>query len=126
MADIIQFNQEEIKSQLGELVRQSVEDTLNAMLDAEADQITQAHKYERTEKRLDTRAGHYNRTLATKAGGVTLKVRNSGVFRLRVDILRLLFRLLSYSYSTVSIRIMLVFPLSPLVFPPVITTVSPA
>ena len=74
MADIIQFNQEEIKSQLGELVRQSVEDTLNAMLDAEADQITQAHKYERTEKRLDTRAGHYNRTLATKAGEVTLKV----------------------------------------------------
>ena len=74
MADIIQFNQEEIKTQLGELVRQSVEDTLNAMLDAEADQITQAHKYERTEKRLDTRAGHYNRTLATKAGEVTLKV----------------------------------------------------
>ena len=74
MADIIQFNQEEIKSQLGELVRQSVEDPLNAMLDAEADQITQAHKYERTKKRMDTRAGHYNRTLATKAGGVTLKV----------------------------------------------------
>ena len=74
MADIIQLNQAEIKSQLGELVRQSVEDTLNAMLDAEADQITQAHKYERTEKRLDTRAGHYNRALATKAGEVTLKV----------------------------------------------------
>ena len=74
MADIIQFNQEEIKSQLGDLVRQSVEDTLNAMLDAEADQITQAHRYERTEKRLDTRAGHYNRKLATKAGEVTLKV----------------------------------------------------
>ena len=46
MADIILFNQEEIKSQMGDLVRQSVEDTLNA----EADQITQAHKYERTEK----------------------------------------------------------------------------
>ena len=74
MADIIQFNQEEIKSQLGDLVRQSVEETLNAMLDAEADQITQAHKYERTEKRLDTRAGHYNRKLATKAGEVTIRV----------------------------------------------------
>ena len=70
MADIILFNQEEIKSQMGDLVRQSVEDTLNA----EADQITQAHKYERTEKRLDTRAGHYNRTLATNAGEVTLRV----------------------------------------------------
>ena len=74
MADIIQLNHAEIKSQLGDLVRQSVEETLNAMLDAEADQITQAHKYERTEKRLDTRAGHYNRTLATKAGEVTLRV----------------------------------------------------
>jgi transposase-like protein len=74
MADIIQLNEAEIKSQLGDLVRQSVEDTLNAMLDAEADQITQAHKYERTEKRLDTRAGHYNRNLATKAGEVTLRV----------------------------------------------------
>jgi len=74
MADIIQLNQAEIKSQLGDLVRQSVEDTLNAMLDAEADQITQAHKYERTEKRLDTRAGHYNRKLATKAGEITLRV----------------------------------------------------
>ena len=39
MADIIQLNQTEIKSQLGELVRQSVEDTLNALLDAEADQM---------------------------------------------------------------------------------------
>ncbi len=32
MADIIQLNQEEIKSQLGDLVRQSVEDTLNAIM----------------------------------------------------------------------------------------------
>lgn len=37
MADIIHLNQEEIKSQLGDMVRKSVEDTLNAMLDAEAD-----------------------------------------------------------------------------------------
>ena len=74
MADIIQLNQEEIKSQLGDMVRKSVEDTLNAMLDAEADQITQAHKYERTDTRQDTRAGHYTRKLMTKAGQVELKV----------------------------------------------------
>lgn len=74
MADIIQLNQAEIKSQLGDLVRKSVEDTLNAMLDEEADQITQAHKYERTAIRQDTRAGHYTRKLATKAGQVELKV----------------------------------------------------
>lgn len=74
MADIIQLNQEEIKSQLGDMVRKSVEDTLNTMLDAEADQITQAHKYERTDTRQDPRAGHYTRKLMTKAGQVELKV----------------------------------------------------
>ena len=74
MADIIQLNQEEIKSQLGDMVRKSVEDTLNTMLDAEADQITQTHKYERTDTRQDPRAGHYTRKLMTKAGQVELKV----------------------------------------------------
>lgn len=56
------------------MVRKSVEETLNAMLDAEADEITQAHKYERTESRADTRAGHYTRKLTTKAGEVSLRV----------------------------------------------------
>ena len=74
MGEIIRLDEGEIKQQLGEMVRQSVEETLNAMLDAEADQITQAHRYERTESRTDTRAGHYSRKLVTKAGEVTLKV----------------------------------------------------
>ena len=74
MGEIIHLNETEIKQQLGEMVRQTVEETLNTMLDAEADQITQAHKYERTERRADTRAGHYTRKLTTKAGEVTLKV----------------------------------------------------
>ena len=74
MADIIQLNQEEIKSQLSEMIKNSVEETLNAMLDAEADQITRAHKYERNEERLDTRAGHYTRKLLTTAGTVNLKI----------------------------------------------------
>ena len=49
MGDIIQLNEGEVKSRLEKLVWKSVEDTLNKLLDAEADQITQAHKYERTE-----------------------------------------------------------------------------
>jgi Transposase, Mutator family len=51
-----------------------VEETLNAMLDAEADRLCQAERYERTEARKDTRAGSYERHLHTKAGEVTLKV----------------------------------------------------
>ena len=71
---IIQLNEEAIKGELGNLVRQSVEDTLNALLDAEADRLTNASRYERTEGRKDTRAGSYHRTLMTKAGEVNLKV----------------------------------------------------
>ena len=74
MGEIIHLNEPEIKQQLGEMVRKSVEETLNAMLDAEADEITQAHRYERTESRADTRAGHYTRKLTTKAGEVSLRV----------------------------------------------------
>lgn len=74
MDNIIHLNEEAIKSQLSELVRGTVEETLNNLLDQEADRITQATRYERTETRLDTRAGHYKRKLLTKSGEVTLKV----------------------------------------------------
>jgi transposase-like protein len=45
--------------QLGALVRESVEDTLNGMLVAEADRLCQAKRYERSADRASTRAGHY-------------------------------------------------------------------
>ena len=70
----IEVNQEQIKSHLGELVRQSVEETLNGLLDAEADRLCQAKRYERVADRADMRAGHYERGLQTKAGEVSLKV----------------------------------------------------
>ena len=47
---------------------------MNAMLDAEADRLCHAERYERTEARKDTRAGSCQRHLQTKAGEVTLKV----------------------------------------------------
>ena len=71
---IVQLNEQVIKSELKELVRQSVQEVLNSLLDAEADQLTNARKYERTEQRQDTRAGHYTRKLLTGAGEVTLEV----------------------------------------------------
>ena len=71
---IIQLNETAIKQELGELVRDSVEKTLNEMLDQEADRLTNARRYERCEDRMDTRAGSYKRKLLTKAGEVTLKV----------------------------------------------------
>ena len=74
MGEIIHLNEEEVKSQLSEMVRESVEKALNQVLDAEADEVTQAHRYERTEDRVDTRVGHYHRKLVTKAGTVDIKV----------------------------------------------------
>lgn len=74
MEEIIHLNEPEIKRQLEGLVREKVEGTLNTMLDEEADRITKAHRYERTEERADTRAGHYTRKLVTKAGEAKLKV----------------------------------------------------
>jgi transposase-like protein len=71
---IIQFNEEAVKDHLGEMVRSTVEETLNQMLEAEADRLCNAEKYERTEARRDTRAGHYQRKLQTKAGDVSLNM----------------------------------------------------
>ena len=70
----IVVNETEVKAHLGELVRQSVEETLNGLLEAEADRLCQAKRYQRNAERADTRAGHYTRNLQTQAGEVALKV----------------------------------------------------
>jgi transposase-like protein len=56
------------------MVRESVEETLNGLLEAEADRLCQAKRYERSPDRASTRAGHYQRQLQTKAGQVTLNM----------------------------------------------------
>jgi transposase-like protein len=71
---IIHIDEQEIRSHLDQIVRGTVEDTLNSLLDAEADAICQARRYERTPDRLDTRAGYYGRKLMTKTGEVSLNV----------------------------------------------------
>ena len=74
MKKILQINDAVVKEHLGDLVRGTVEDTLNTLLDAEADRICNAQRYEHVEQRKDTRAGHYERKLLTSAGEVTLKM----------------------------------------------------
>lgn len=74
MGEVIQIDEARIKDHLGQMVRGTVEEALNAMLEAEADRLCGAGRYERTEARKDTRAGSYERKLETKAGAVTLKV----------------------------------------------------
>ena len=71
---IVTVDQEAIKSDLRELVRRTVEDTLNGLLEEEADDLVGAGRYERTAGREAYRAGHYERTLTTTSGDVTLRM----------------------------------------------------
>lgn len=72
--NIIQIDQNLLETRLDRLVAEKVAELLNAMLDAEADEIANAAKYERTGERKAYRAGHYDRSLTAKAGRLGLKV----------------------------------------------------
>lgn len=72
--NIIQLNEDLIKHDLKDLVRSSVEETLNALLDKEADELVNAQKYERSAERQGYRSGHYKRNFQTTASEVKLNV----------------------------------------------------
>lgn len=72
--DLIKIDKERLNTHLDQIVRGTVEETLNGLLDAEADHLCQARRYERVDGRKDTRAGYYTRKLQTKAGEVNLKM----------------------------------------------------
>jgi transposase-like protein len=74
LSKVIRIDESEIRGHLDEMVRGTVEETLNAMLDAEADEMCNAQRYEHSPDRVDTRAGNYKRKLHTKAGAVEVKV----------------------------------------------------
>ncbi|MBQ9003164.1 MAG: IS256 family transposase [Eggerthellaceae bacterium] len=67
---IVSFDEQAIKSDIRELVRQTVEDTINALLDEEADLLVNAERYERTADREAYRAGHYTRNFTTSSGNI--------------------------------------------------------
>jgi putative transposase len=72
--NVIKIDPGQIQNHLDQMVRGTVEETLNSLLDAEADQLCNADRYQRSQARKDTRAGYYQRKLHTKAGQVNLKV----------------------------------------------------
>ena len=72
--NIIQLNEDLIKHDLKNLVRSSVEETLNALLDKEADELVNAHKYERSAQRQGYCSGHYKRNFHTTAGEVRFRM----------------------------------------------------
>lgn len=86
--DLIKVDEKEVKDHLDALVRQSVEDTINGLLNAEADAICHASRYQRSADRLDTRAGSYKRKLLTTAGEVELKVPRLRTLPFETEIIR--------------------------------------
>jgi putative transposase len=74
LSQIIKIDEAKVTDHLDKVVRQTVEETLNGMLDAEAQELCQAGRYERSEARQNSRAGFYQRKLQTKAGEVELNV----------------------------------------------------
>lgn len=70
--NIIHLNPEAIHTELKDLVKNSIEETLNAMLDAEADRLVNAERYARNEERQGYRAGHYERKFGTSSGEVKM------------------------------------------------------
>lgn len=73
-ADIASVDEESLKSDLRELVRKTVQETLNALLDEEADEMVGAERCERTAVREAYRSGHYKRKPVTTSGEVVLDV----------------------------------------------------
>jgi putative transposase len=74
MGQVTQIDEARIRDHFVQMIRRTVEETLKALLDAEADRLCGAGRYERARGRQDTRAGSYERSLRTVAGEANLKV----------------------------------------------------
>ncbi|MCR5259461.1 MAG: IS256 family transposase [Desulfovibrio sp.] len=70
--EIVNLNEEELKAYIDKKILQAVQEVLNAVIDAEADEQCGAGRYQRSGDRQSTRAGHYDRQFATKSGSVTI------------------------------------------------------
>lgn len=84
---IVSLNEGSLRTDLRELVRRTVGETLNGLLDEEADDLVGAERYERTAGRGAYRAGHYARRLATTSGEVTLRMPKLKGMRLATAII---------------------------------------
>lgn len=74
VSNVMQIDEERIQGHLDRVVRSTVEQTINDLLDAEADRLVGADRYERSTQRKDYRSGHYERKLHTKAGEINVKM----------------------------------------------------
>ena len=75
-ANIVSVDEESLRNDIKNLVRKTVEETLNALLDEEASELVGAERYERTAGREAYRSGHYTRRLVfVSSSGFQLRQR---------------------------------------------------
>src|SRR5690606_12744891 len=73
-SEVVRIDFGNLKKDLSGFVRGTVEEALNGLLEAEAEQICNARRYERKDERSAHRHGHYERNLETSAGKVRLRM----------------------------------------------------
>jgi transposase-like protein len=61
---VVQIDESRIQAHLEEVVRNTVEETLNALVDAEANRLCGAQRYERNAERKNKRAGGLSAVVA--------------------------------------------------------------
>ena len=71
---IASLNEGTLKSDLRELVRKTVEDTLNDPLEEEAGDLVSVERYERSVERQACRVDHYDRSLTTCSSEVAIRM----------------------------------------------------
>ena len=71
---IVTLNEESLRPDLRELVRKTVEGTLNGPLEAEAEDLVGAGRHGRTAEREAYRAGHHGRGPTTSSGEVAVRM----------------------------------------------------
>lgn len=85
-ANMVSVDEESLESYLRELVKKTAQETLNALIDEEADEMVGAERFKRTAAREAYYSGHYKRKLVTTGGEVALdvpKLRGATLLRLR-------------------------------------------
>ena len=71
---ILTLDEDTLKDEARDLVGEAVEEVINGILDAQADGLVSAGRYERTDERQAYRSGHYSRGLLTQAGKIEVSV----------------------------------------------------
>lgn len=82
---ILTLDEDTLKDEIRDLVRGTVEEAVNGILDAQADELVNAERYERTDERQAHGSEHYSRGLLTQEGKIEAGVPEPRGVRLTTE-----------------------------------------